>query len=111
VPISRIPAFVESTDAALLRAYPGARLVNFGHLGDGNLHYNVSPAPGVDHVDARSGDGAHRGDAPILHRHVGFASGYSGAVDHGPAPDYQVVGAFPSGHDISSVAVAAAPES
>ena len=41
VPISRIPAFVESTDAALLRAYPGAHLVNFGHLGDGNLHYNL----------------------------------------------------------------------
>jgi FAD/FMN-containing dehydrogenase len=41
LPVSAIPAFVERTDAALLRAFPGARLVNFGHLGDGNLHYNV----------------------------------------------------------------------
>ena len=41
VPISRIPAFVEHTDALLAREIPGVRLVNFGHLGDGNLHYNV----------------------------------------------------------------------
>ena len=47
LPVSRIPAFVASTDAALQRAFPGARLVNFGHLGDGNLHYNVQvPAGG-----------------------------------------------------------------
>jgi FAD/FMN-containing dehydrogenase len=39
--VSRIPAFVAATDAALARAFPGVRLVNFGHLGDGNLHYNV----------------------------------------------------------------------
>ena len=47
VPISRIPAFVTHTDAVLQRAIPGVRLVNFGHLGDGNLHYNVqAPAEG-----------------------------------------------------------------
>ncbi len=47
LPISAIPAFVASTDAALQQAFPGARLVNFGHLGDGNLHYNVqAPAAG-----------------------------------------------------------------
>ena len=41
VPISRIPAFVEYADALMVREIPGVRLVNFGHLGDGNLHYNV----------------------------------------------------------------------
>ncbi len=41
VPISAIPEFVETTDALLTREIPGVRLVNFGHLGDGNLHYNV----------------------------------------------------------------------
>ena len=41
VQISRIPAFVAHTDAVLQREIPGVRLVNFGHLGDGNLHYNV----------------------------------------------------------------------
>ncbi|WCM91928.1 FAD-binding oxidoreductase [Acidovorax sp. NCPPB 2350] len=47
VPISRIPAFVEYADALLAREVPGVRLVNFGHLGDGNLHYNVqAPAEG-----------------------------------------------------------------
>jgi FAD/FMN-containing dehydrogenase len=49
VPISRIPAFVDHTDAALAQTFEGIRLVNFGHLGDGNLHYNVQ-APW--HADA-----------------------------------------------------------
>ena len=49
IPVSRIPAFCEETDAVLAREIPGVRLVNFGHLGDGNLHYNVQ-AP--EHVDA-----------------------------------------------------------
>ena len=42
VPISRIGEFVERTDAALLEAFPGIRIVAFGHVGDGNLHYNQS---------------------------------------------------------------------
>jgi FAD/FMN-containing dehydrogenase len=41
IAVSRIPEFVEVTDALLRQALPGVRLVNFGHLGDGNLHYNV----------------------------------------------------------------------
>ena len=48
VPISAIPAFCDETDALLERAIPGVRLVNFGHLGDGNLHYNVQAPAGVD---------------------------------------------------------------
>ena len=48
VPVSRIPEFVRSTDALLKQALPGVRLVNFGHLGDGNLHYNVQAPVGVD---------------------------------------------------------------
>ena len=46
LPISRIAEFIASTDAAIARAFPGQRMVVFGHLGDGNLHYNVSPAAG-----------------------------------------------------------------
>lgn len=41
VPIPLIPAFLEAADAALAHFLPGARLNCFGHLGDGNLHYNV----------------------------------------------------------------------
>ncbi len=48
VPISRIAQFIHETDALLQRAFPGVRMVTFGHLGDGNLHYNVSPALGAD---------------------------------------------------------------
>jgi FAD/FMN-containing dehydrogenase len=40
VPVSRIPEFLEQAGEALERAYPGIRLNAFGHVGDGNLHYN-----------------------------------------------------------------------
>jgi FAD/FMN-containing dehydrogenase len=48
IAVSRIPEFVRLTDAQLHAAYPGARLVNYGHLGDGNLHYNVQAPAGAD---------------------------------------------------------------
>ena len=48
LPASRLAAFVRETDAAIALAAPGARLVTFGHLGDGNLHYNVQAPPGDD---------------------------------------------------------------
>ena len=48
VPVSRIPQFVAETDALLQSKIPGIRLVNFGHLGDGNLHYNVQAPAGSD---------------------------------------------------------------
>lgn len=48
IPVSRIPAFCTETDALLRREIAGVRLVNFGHLGDGNLHYNVQAPEGGD---------------------------------------------------------------
>ncbi|MGC9561705.1 FAD-binding oxidoreductase [Brachymonas sp. M4Q-1] len=48
LPVSAIPAFVAETDAALGQAVPGVRIVNFGHLGDGNLHYNIQAPEGQD---------------------------------------------------------------
>ncbi len=48
VPVSAMAAFVKATDAQLAQAIPGVRLVNFGHLGDGNLHYNVQAPNGHD---------------------------------------------------------------
>jgi FAD/FMN-containing dehydrogenase len=45
VPLSRIAEFLERADGAMLAAYPGVRLCAFGHVGDGNMHYNpVRPA-------------------------------------------------------------------
>ena len=46
LPISQIPAFIASTDALIAARFPRLRQVTFGHLGDGNLHYNASPLPG-----------------------------------------------------------------
>ncbi|MDP1532139.1 MAG: FAD-binding oxidoreductase, partial [Rubrivivax sp.] len=48
LPVSAIAEFVAATDAALQAGFPGVRLVNFGHLGDGNLHYNVQAPAGTD---------------------------------------------------------------
>jgi FAD/FMN-containing dehydrogenase len=62
LPVSRIPAFCAATDAALARAIPGVRLVNFGHLGDGNLHYNVQAPAGAQaaaFLAAREADANH----------------------------------------------------
>ena len=58
VPISRIAEFIAVTDAELQRAFPGVRMVTFGHLGDGNLHYNIAPPQGGgdDAFMARAGE-------------------------------------------------------
>ena len=48
LPIAAIPEFVQTAGAAVLAIAPGARMVSYGHLGDGNLHFNFSPAAGVD---------------------------------------------------------------
>jgi FAD/FMN-containing dehydrogenase len=48
VPVSAIPAFLEKATAAVLKAVPGARPVSFGHIGDGNIHFNFSAPVGGD---------------------------------------------------------------
>ena len=47
LPVSAIPEYLIAAEAALAAAFPGVRFVVFGHLGDGNLHYNLSPPDGV----------------------------------------------------------------
>jgi len=42
VPVAAVPAFIAEADAAVVKLIPGLRPVPFGHLGDGNIHYNVS---------------------------------------------------------------------
>jgi FAD/FMN-containing dehydrogenase len=46
VPVSRIPEFLARADAALEKAFPGVYLAAFGHVGDGNLHYNPARPSG-----------------------------------------------------------------
>ncbi|MBM4227552.1 MAG: hypothetical protein FJ164_07395, partial [Gammaproteobacteria bacterium] len=43
LPISSLPAFIAAMDEELEQRYPGIRIINFGHFGDGNLHYNLAP--------------------------------------------------------------------
>ncbi len=48
VPVASIPAFIEEANAAAVKLIPGARPLPFGHVGDGNIHYNVSQPVGAD---------------------------------------------------------------
>ena len=78
VPLSEIPRFIAEADAAI-RALGPFRVNCFGHLGDGNLHYNVFPPPGgrrADHEDLR----------PAIQRRVhdlAHGAGGSVAAEHG----------------------------
>ncbi|TFW17491.1 FAD-binding oxidoreductase [Duganella callida] len=51
LPVSRIADFITATGPRLDAAFPGCQLVCFGHVGDGNLHYNVAPPDGIAHED------------------------------------------------------------
>ena len=84
LPVSRIPDFVEAIDAALRAGFPGVRLVNFGHLGDGNLHYNVQ-AP----------EGAAAADFLARHEHAVNTLVYDAVLAHG--------GSFSAEHGIGSL--------
>jgi FAD/FMN-containing dehydrogenases len=58
IPVSKMAAFVEQTNAALQASFPGIQHIIFGHLGDGNLHYNVSRGDSYTEADllARQAD-------------------------------------------------------
>jgi FAD/FMN-containing dehydrogenase len=47
LPLSAVPGFIAEADAALARYLPGVQVIDFGHLGDGNLHYNVQAPAGI----------------------------------------------------------------
>jgi len=51
VPVAAVPAFLAEADAAVTKLIPGSRPVPFGHLGDGNIHYNVSQPIGANAAD------------------------------------------------------------
>jgi D-lactate dehydrogenase (cytochrome) len=50
VPVAAVPAFIAEANEAVLRLIPGSRPLPFGHLGDGNIHYNISQPIGADKV-------------------------------------------------------------
>jgi FAD/FMN-containing dehydrogenase len=51
VPVAAVPEFIAEANAAVVKLMPGARPVPFGHLGDGNIHYNVSQPVGANTAD------------------------------------------------------------
>jgi FAD/FMN-containing dehydrogenase len=51
VPVAAVPDFIAEANAAVVKLIPGARPVPFGHLGDGNIHYNVSQPVGGNAAD------------------------------------------------------------
>ncbi len=79
LPISRIGEFIEATDARLEAAFPGTRIVTFGHLGDGNLHYNVAHPEAGDAADFIARTGAVN---RVVHDSV---AGFGGSIsaEHG----------------------------
>lgn len=79
LPISAIPAFLDDAGTALMQAFDGAQLVVFGHLGDGNLHYNVAAPPG-------EGADGFLANTPLANRIVHdrvVAAGGSISAEHG----------------------------
>jgi FAD/FMN-containing dehydrogenase len=83
LPISEIPGFIEETGRMVNDAYPEIRLVVFGHLGDGNLHYNISPPVGA--MDASASAAFLALEAPLnrlVHDEVARRAG-SISAEHG----------------------------
>ncbi len=76
---AKLPAFIEDGRALIASLAPGARLVAYGHLGDGNLHYNVSPAAGDDDGRlAAAGDAIRRAIHDLVASHRGSISAEHG---------------------------------
>ncbi|WP_419827802.1 FAD-binding oxidoreductase [Sphingomonas sp.] len=80
VPVSRMPAFMAEAAAAVTRRFPGARPIAFGHLGDGNVHFNVRAPVGGDDRAWFAAQGA--AVSAFVHRFVTDAGGTLSA-EHG----------------------------
>ena len=79
----RLPAFVEEARALLEPLAPGARLVAYGHLGDGNLHFNLSVPSGGDPRDFLArGDTVRRAVHDLVARYRGSFSAEHGIGRH-----------------------------
>jgi len=51
VPVAAIPAFIKEANTAVVKLIPGARPLPFGHVGDGNIHYNVTQPVGASQAE------------------------------------------------------------
>jgi FAD/FMN-containing dehydrogenase len=57
VPVSRVPELIEQGTALVKKFHPAADVIAFGHVGDGNIHFNVTPPPGMDQDSFVEGEG------------------------------------------------------
>ncbi len=80
VPVAAMPTFIADNPARLAAAFPGARAISFGHLGDGNIHHHVQPPPGVDGVAWIAAHGAAVSE--LVYTHV-IDLGGSLSAEHG----------------------------
>jgi FAD/FMN-containing dehydrogenase len=56
-PVSRVPELIERGTAVVKQLFPAADVIAFGHVGDGNIHFNVTPPPGMDQDRFVEGEG------------------------------------------------------
>lgn len=78
VPVSALPAFIKEATAAVTGAFPGARPVTFGHLGDGNLHFNFSTPANSEAGYLGNWEAMQLIVHDIVHRYVGSISAEHG---------------------------------
>ena len=84
LPIARLAEFVDAAERRLAELAPAARIVGYGHVGDGNLHFNLSPPAGTEHGSAA--EAAFRALAPVVNRAIHdlvAALGGSFSAEHG----------------------------
>jgi FAD/FMN-containing dehydrogenase len=84
VPVAAVPAFIAEANAAVAKVLPDARPVPFGHLGDGNIHYNVSqPSATVGNAAAKEAFLARWHDIAEVVFEVVLRMGGSISAEHG----------------------------
>jgi len=78
VPVASIPAFIAEATAIVVEKFPGARPICFGHMGDGNLHFNFSAPAGQDAAFAAQWDEMQLTVHDIVKRYSGSISAEHG---------------------------------
>jgi FAD/FMN-containing dehydrogenase len=80
VPVSEMPAFLERERDRVEARFPGSRIIAFGHLGDGNIHFNLLPP---EHADRNAWIGEHGAAASAMVHDRVAAVGGSLSAEHG----------------------------
>jgi FAD/FMN-containing dehydrogenase len=80
VPVSRMPAYLETIPGAIAERWPGATSLAFGHLGDGNVHFHIRPPAAAE---AESWIATNGAAASLLVYEAAMAMGGSISAEHG----------------------------